>query len=289
MRQKDSLGDRMKGHYENRTRYLLPRRTYTVLRIDGKAFHAYTKDCERPYDSLLSEDMDFTAVALCKQIEGAQLAYVQSDEISLLVTDFADNQTQAWFDGNLQKLASISAAIATAHFNSFRWQRTILGRIDSANVPDAEPISINAKPLLINLLREPTAYFDSRAFTIPDPTEVENYFNWRQQDATRNSISMTAQAHLPHERLQGKTSDEMQEMLWQECGINWNDMPGGFKRGRCVVREAVAQDKEYVDKRIEETRTAAGVERHVWQPVVPPVFTRERDWLRSHIPQRGEV
>jgi len=121
MSQKDSLGDRMKGHYENRTRYLLPRRTYTVIRVDGKAFHAYTKGCDRPYDSMLSEDMDFTAVALCRQIEGAAIAYVQSDEISLLLTDFADNQTQAWFDGNLQKLVSLSAAIATAHFNSFRW------------------------------------------------------------------------------------------------------------------------------------------------------------------------
>jgi len=275
MSQKDSLGDRMKSHYENRTRYLLPRRTYTILRVDGKAFHVYTKGCDRPFDKMLMEDMDFTAVALCQQIEGAQLAYVQSDEISLLLTDFADNQTQVWFDGNLQKLASISASIATAHFNSFRWQRILLNTENAENK--------------LNLLREPTAYFDSRAFTIPDPTEVENYFIWRQQDATRNSISMTAQAHLPHERLQGKTSDEMQELLWQEKGINWNDMPSGFKRGRCVVRQVVVQDKEYTDKRTGETRMASGVERHVWNPVVPPVFTRERDWLRSYIPQQKDT
>ncbi len=275
MRQKDSLGDRMKEHYESRMRYLLPRRTYTVIRVDGKAFHAYTKGCERPFDVPLAEDMDFTAVALCRQIEGAAIAYVQSDEISLLVTDFADNQTQAWFDGNLQKLVSISASIATAHFNSFRWQRTLL---NTENAEDS-----------LNLLQEPTAYFDSRAFTIPDAVEVENYFVWRQQDATRNSISMTAQAQFPHERLQGKTSDEMQEMLWQEKGINWNDMPGGFKRGRCVVREAVVQDKEYVDKRTGQTRTASGVERHAWNPVVPPVFTRERDWIRSYIPQQRNI
>ena len=275
MSQKDSLGDRMKGHYENRTRFLLPRRTYTILRIDGKAFHAYTKGCERPFDALLAEDMDSTAVALCKQIEGAQLAYVQSDEISLLLTDFADNQTQAWFDGNLQKLVSISASMATAHFNSFRWQRRPLEERGASDSPD--------------LLQEAIAYFDSRAFTIPDPAEVENYFIWRQQDATRNSVSMTAQTHIPHERLQGKTSDEMQEMLWQECGINWNDMPSGFKRGRCVVRETVTQDRDYMDKRTGETRTAQGVERHTWQPLTPPVFTRERDWLRSYIPQQRET
>ena len=268
MSQKDSLGDRMKGHYEDRTRFLPPRRTYTILRIDGKAFHSYTKDCARPFDAPLMEDMDLTAVALCRQIEWAALAYIQSDEISLLLTDFTDNHTQAWFDGNLQKLVSISASIATAHFNGCRWQRLI------------------GSPENTDLRRGPVAYFDSRAFTIPDPAEVENYFIWRQQDATRNSVSMTAQAHLPHERLQGKTSDEMQEMLWQECGINWNDMPGSFKRGRCVIRAAVVEDKEYIDKRTGEVRTAVGVERHTWQSVTPPVFTRERGWLRSHIPQQ---
>lgn len=282
MSQKDSLGDRMKDHYENRTRYFLPRRTYTILRIDGKAFHAYTKDCERPYDSLLSEDMDFTAAALCKQIEGTQIAYVQSDEISILLTDFADNQTQAWFDGNLQKLVSISASTATAHFNSFRWQRILLGKMAIADMPDAIPLSIN-------LLNESTAYFDSRAFTIPDTVEVENYFIWRQQDATRNSISMTAHAHFAHDSLQGKTSDEMQELLWSKKGINWNDMPGGFKRGRCVVKQQILQDKPYVDKRTGETHIAQDVERYAWTPVVPPVFTREREWLRSYIPQQKEI
>ena len=271
MRQKDSLGDRMKGHYENRTRYLLPRRTYTLIRVDGKAFHAYTKDCERPFDNMLMEDMDFTAVSLCQQIEGAAFAYVQSDEISLLLMDFANNQTQAWFDGNLQKQVSLSAAIATAHFNSFRWQRILLNTED---------------PKKLDLQRQPTAYFDSRAFTIPDPVEVENYFIWRQQDATRNSISMAAQAHFPHERLQGKTSDEMQEMLWSEKGINWNNMPGGFKRGRCVVRTATVEDKEYTDGRSGKVKVAAGVERNSWEPVIPPVFTRERDWLQEYIPQQ---
>jgi len=274
MTRKDSLGDRMKGHYENRTRFLLPRRTYTVLRIDGKAFHAYTKNCDRPFDAPLMEDMDLTAVALCKQIDGAQLAYVQSDEISLLLTDFADSHTQAWFDGNLQKLASVSASIATAHFNAARWQR-FAGEEGGEGGLD--------------LTQQPIAYFDSRAFTVPDPAEVENYFLWRQQDATRNSVSMTAQAFLSHEKLQGKTSDEMQEMLWQECDINWNDMPGGFKRGRCAVRALVVEDRDYVDKRTGETRTAAGVERRAWQAVVPPVFTRERDWLRSQIPQRKDT
>lgn len=258
---KDSLGDRMKADYEDRTRFLLPRRTYTLLRVDGKNFHRYTRGCQRPFDLGLMEDMDAAALALCENIKGARLAFVQSDEISVLLTDFRSPQTEAWFNGSVQKLASLSASLATAYFNAARTRRAVTQGEEAA-----------------------LACFDSRAFTIPDPAEVENYFVWRQQDATRNSVSMTAQAHFPHARLQGKSTDQMQEMLWSEHGVNWNDQPGGFKRGRCIVSRRVTRDAEYQDKRTGETHTAAGIERRIWEQAVPPVFTKDRDWLRGHIP-----
>jgi tRNA(His) 5'-end guanylyltransferase len=270
--EKDSLGDRMKADYENRTRFLLPRRTYTIIRVDGKSFHTYARDCARPFDASLMEDMDRTAAMLCEEISGAQLAFVQSDEVSVLLTDFENPQTEAWFDGNLQKLASISASVATAHFNVFRRRRSLT---DSKDGEDADFV-------------EKFAYFDSRAFTIPDPIEVENYFIWRQKDATRNSISMSAQAHFSHSRLQGVSTDEMQELLFQEKGINWNDMPTGFKRGRCIVRCVTTEDLQYRDKRTGELRSVSGVERRVWQVSDPPVFTQDREWLRLRIPRLPE-
>ncbi|MGI4790695.1 MAG: tRNA(His) guanylyltransferase Thg1 family protein [Janthinobacterium lividum] len=271
---KDSLGDRMKADYENRTRNLLPRRTYTLVRVDGKSFHSYTRDCERPYDLGLMEDMDTTAKALCENITGAQFAFVQSDEISVLLTDFTTMQTQAWFDGSVQKLASLSASIATAHFNVARMQRLAKQETEIQSGSEGLYMAFQGK----------LACFDSRAFSIPDPIEVENYFIWRQQDATRNSISMTAQAHFPHERLQGKSTDQMQEMLWQEKGLNWSDLPGGFKRGRCVIQSRRVKNAEYLDKRSGDILTATGVERRVWEAAIPPVFTKERDWLRERIP-----
>ena len=158
-------------------------------------------------------------------------------------------------------MASVSASLATAYFGLARRQRPGWA--------------------------EKLALFDSRAFTIPDPVEVENYFLWRQGDATRNSISMTAQAHFSHTRLQGKSADEMQGMLWQEKGLNWNDLPGGFKRGRCIVRSAETKDVEYQDKRTGETRTVEGVERRVWECVVPPVFTQNRAWLAARVPRHA--
>ena len=107
---KDALGDRMK-RYENVTRFTLPRRTYTILRVDGRAFHSWTKGLEKPYDLNFMECMDRAAIALCSQIAGAQCAYVQSDEISVLCVDFLDIATEPWFDGSVQKFASVGASI----------------------------------------------------------------------------------------------------------------------------------------------------------------------------------
>lgn len=260
----DPLGDRMKRNYENRTRFYLPRHTYTLLRVDGKSFHTYTRGCQRPYDMDLMADMDATALALCESCDGAKLAFVQSDEISVLLTDFASQHTEAWFDGNLQKISSVTASLATAHFNRARGKRG----------NDSEAL----------------ACFDCRVWTIPSRIEVYNYFLWRQLDATKNSISMTAQAQFPHSALQGKSSSEMQEMLWSERGINWNDMPVGFKRGRVIERVTKIGDVEYTDKRTGEARRAENVTRHLWQAnTEPPVFSQDRDWLLSRLPKFEEI
>lgn len=240
---RDTLGDRMKDSYENRTRYALPRRTYTILRLDGKAFHTYTRGLDRPYDEQLMLDMADTARFLCGEIDGARLAYTQSDEISVLLTDFATPKTQAWFDGNVQKLVSISASMCTARFNQLRPDRL--------------------------------AFFDSRVFTIPDPVEVRNYFIWRQKDATRNSISMAAQAYFSHKQLHGKSTGEMQDMLWSQHGVNWNDYDPRFKRGTLVSSKLEIGPVEYVDRRSGETCVAENVERRFWMADAAPVFTAD--------------
>lgn len=228
----DSIGNRMKEQYENRTRYSLPRRTYTIVRVDGKAFHSYTRGFRRPFDFNFMFYMDMTAQELCRSMQGSQVAYVQSDEISVLLTDFDKPTTDAWFDGNLQKIVSVAASVATGEFG--KWARA-----------DGHT---------------QTAHFDARAFTIPDPIELENYFIWRQQDATRNSIQMAADALYSHRELHGKNTSEMQEMLFAK-GINWNDYPAGFKRGRVVAYRETT-----------------------WCVEEPPVFTQERGYLRALIP-----
>jgi tRNA(His) guanylyltransferase len=201
---KDALGDRMKSYYENRTRFFLPRRTFTIIRCDGKAFHTYTKGLIKPFDDKLINDMDETAAYLCKNIQGAKFAFVQSDEISILLTDFDNLQTDPWFDGNIQKMTSISASLATAKFNELR-----PGKL---------------------------AIFDSRVFTIPQKVEVENYFIQRQQDTTRNSIQAVAQSLFSHKELEHKNSSQLQEMCFQK-GVNWDSFQPKYKRGRIIIKQ----------------------------------------------------
>lgn len=248
---KTSIGNRFKSNYEDRTRFKLTRRTPTILRLDGKSFHTYTKGLERPFDQGLMADMDEVAKYLCKNIQGCKFAYIQSDEISLMLTDWDTLTTDAWFDYNVQKMCSVSASMATSKFNEQRFGRYIL----------ALTLNPGSKLRL--------AEFDARVFQVPY-SEINNYFLWRQQDATRNSIASVAQSMYSHKELFGKNTDQMQEMIFQK-GVNWNNYIPYFKRGR-VVRKI-----DFVSN--EATRSKWEVDTGI------PVFSQSPDYLMSMIPE----
>jgi len=269
---KDSINNRMKVNYEDRTRYYLPRRTNTIIRCDGKSFHTYTKNFEKPFDSNLMEVMDETALELCKNIQGAVMAYVQSDEISLVLQDYDKLSTDAWFDGNIQKMSSISASIATGYFNRI----------------------VAKKP---NLKNDNLAFFDSRVFTIPERTEVINYFIARQQDAVRNSISMVAQSLYSHKELYKKSANEMQEMSWKK-GINWNDLDAGKKRGRMVVKEPIDKrlnndvGKSLIEKGDERVFMKQGrylMKVDGWKIRNAADFNKKKDHLKIYLDLRKNI
>lgn len=274
---KDALGDRIKKYYEDRFRYHLPRRTYTIIRIDGKAFHTYTRGLNRPFDDGLIEDMDETTAYLCKNIQGVKFGYVQSDEISLLLTDFDDISTDAWFDGNLQKMCSVAASLATAKFNQLRMMRYVKEKHDSG-------ITNITYLFMENLSKIKQAEFDARVFQIPSSIEVENYFIWRQQDATRNSISSVAQSMYSPKELHGKKTDEMQEMIFQK-GTNWNDFSPRKKRGGFVTKILMINGKP---KQENQEIFIEDVVRNKWLGIDCPIFTQDREFLRSRIPVQHE-
>lgn len=215
---KDSLGDRMKTYYEQRSKMKLPRRTYTIIRLDGKSFSTYTRGLEKPFDYELMEDMAWTTKFLCENIQGCKMGYTQSDEISLLLTDFDRLTTDAWFDNNVQKMVSVSASMATAVFNSRR-----------------EPNEFGVE--------QPLAFFDARVFTIPTAVEVENYFIWRQKDATRNSVQMVAQSNFSHNQLHGKSVEDLKKMLLL-IDDPWYKYPDDCKYGNWIKK---GNESWYID------------------------------------------
>lgn len=235
------LGDRMKG-YEAAWRVVLPRRAYTVIRVDIRAGHSYLRGADKPFDAAFVADMNAVAEALCAEIAGARLAYTQSDEISVLATDFGSEGTQPWFGGVVAKQVSIAAAVATAALNERRPGRRVL--------------------------------FDARVFTLPDPVEVANYFLWRQRDAVTNSVSMTAQAHFSPRRLHGVSTAGMRELLLAEAGVDWAGFPSELRLGRVTTRHSGLRAVQYVNRRTGQQVSTTAV-RSWWETSPAPEFTAD--------------
>jgi tRNA(His) guanylyltransferase len=202
-----NLVERMKK-YEYINRNYLMSRTPIIIRLDGKAFHSFTKGMNKPFDNILILTMQQTMLKLCEEIQGAIFGYTQSDEISICIYNNNIN-SDSWFDGNIQKIISISSSIITLYFNKYFKENDIDKKYTK---------------------KYDTALFDSRTFSIP-LNEVENYLIWRQQDCVKNSIQMLAQSICSHKELQNLNGKQIQDKLFTEKGINWNDLSIVCKRG----------------------------------------------------------
>lgn len=236
---KTTLGDRMKNNYENVNRFYLTRRMPVIIRVDMRAGHTFTKGMKKPFDDIFVKTMQDTMKYLCENIQGCVLGYTQSDEISLVLTDYAELTTDAWFGNNLQKMCSVSASMATLAFNKFfsgRVQEFMYDCCDEFG-DDVLPEKQNDYELAHNVYfnKFNAAMFDSRVFTIPKE-EVCNYLIWRQQDATRNSIQSVGQANFSQKELHGKSCNNIQDMLMLQKSINWNDYSTTLKRGSCCIK-----------------------------------------------------
>ena len=205
----DNLGDRMKG-YESIPRTTLYRRMPVIIRIDGKAFHTFCKSAKKPFDDRIKDAMVATGKELVKTVQNCKDAYTQSDEISLLLIDYENIETDAWFDNDLQKIASVSSSIATMAFNK--------------NIDES--------------YSDKWALFDARVWNLPRE-EVTNYFLWRQQDCRRNSVSQTARSLFSHKQLHAKKTQEMKDMMLSK-GTSWDmDINEGYRNGWLITKECV--------------------------------------------------
>ena len=238
------LANRMK-EYEKRNQYYLQKRTPVAIRVDGRSFHTFTKGFKRPFDDILMKSMQETAKYMCENIQGAKLAYVQSDEITIILTDYDTLETDCWFNYRTDKLCSIAASMATMIFNKI-FKEKVENFIEEGGAFSLAQLNYNQmkmEPYLKAI--EKGAMFDARCFNIPKE-EVTNLIYWRQLDATRNSIQMVGQANFSHKELQNKSCNDIQDMLHEQKGINWNDYPTVYKRGTaCIKNRKII---EYLDE-----------------------------------------
>lgn len=259
----DSLGDRMKG-YEDVYNHKLIRRLPVIIRLDGRAFHTLTQNMMKPYDNRFNKCMLYTTMELVKEIQGAIFAYTQSDEISILLKDWTTHTTEAWFDNKLQKMVSVSASIATKSFIS-------LARVQFEDETYTESMSgVNS---IKNKVKDAT--FDSRVFNLPY-AEVNNYFLWRQNDATRNSVNALGQSRYSHKELYGIGVKELKEKLLYEKGINWDELEQWQKMGHGVKRIKMPSKLE---PNVFHTEIAS---------LVLPLFSQKPDFIES-ILKEGDI
>lgn len=275
----DALGNRMKT-YENVTRNYLTCRMPVIIRLDGKSFHSFTRGFKKPFDDILVETMQQTMKYLCENIQGCVLGYTQSDEITLVLIDYQNRDSCAWFDNNIQKIASVSASMATMAFNKFftenvsQWMVTIYP-VNSNREEKYLLKDFALRDKYINAAKK-GAMFDSRVFNIPKE-EVVNCLIWRQQDATRNSIQSVGQANFSDKQLNGKNQNDIQDMLMLEKGINWNDYPTHLKRGSCCIKK---EELINVEKSAEEGIIFIATTRNKWViDTEIPIFTQNKDYV----------
>lgn len=245
----DSLGNRMK-EYEAVSKNRLTNRTPVIIRLDGKAFHTWTKKLTPakfeidPFNQDMHEMMVYATGHIMQNMQNVEIAYTQSDEISILMNDWKKLTTAQWYGNNIQKMVSVTASAASAAFNYIAQNK---GYITCA---------------------QDLALFDSRAFNIPKE-EVNNYFLWRQQDATRNSINMLGQHWFSHQQLQGKNVSQVQDMLMDldPTGINWNDLDVWKKRGTCIVKELTGVN----------SASPWAIDYNI------PIFSQDRNYIEQHL------
>ena len=260
-----ALDKRMKEYYENISKTKLIRRTPVALRIDGKAFHTFTRGFKKPFDDILVSAMQNTMRYLCANIQGCVFGYTQSDEITLILVDYQTLTTSAWFDYEVQKMCSIAASMATMYFNktftelAHRYIDTTLE--DSEEMGEQLDAETGKYIHTLDKAIEEGAMFDCRAFNIPKE-EVCNLIFWRQQDASKNSVQMVARCYFSQKELNGKNTNQMQDMLHETYDINWNDFPTEKKRGSSCIKSEKGwiidhempilknEDRAYVEKLI---------------------------------------
>ena len=235
-------------YYRSLTDYKLLPNSYVLVMLDGRSFSNLIKNkFEKPFDESFIDMMNQTAQYVCENVEGTKFAYVQSDEISLVLTDFDTPTTDSFFGYRLCKLTSLIASIATAKFNRLM----IKYRLEKG-------MGINPGDVIDN---SPLYQFDCKVWNVPNLNDVYAWFLYRQIDCVRNSKQQAAQSYIPHKELMNLNTDKQINLLFEKENIDWNQYSADKKYGRFISKHKVIMNN--ID-------TGDVYYRHKW--LVQPAF-----------------
>lgn len=234
------MENRILDFYERRSRTWLLRKVPVIVRLDGKCFHSFCRNFEKPYDLLLNECLTNTLVFLCKKIQGVVYGQRHSDEISLLLLDLQHPNSEACFDYNVQKISSVIAGMCSVEFC-----RQLLLR---------NKLSLDKE----------FPSFDGRAFNLPE-FEVVNYFWDRSLDCVRNSVQNLARTKFSHKQLHAKNNSDMQEMLYSGYNINWANLPQEQKSGVYCYKTFEERQMQVPLSKLSTHFSNAVVQRSIWK------------------------
>ena len=266
----ENLEDRML-FYRGRHEQHLPRNSYVMIMCDGRSFsQKIKKKFKQPFDSVFIDAMNDTCAYLCSQIQGAVCGYVQSDEISIFLTDVQSPESTLFYDGRLVKLLSIVPSIATSFFNKRMMEYSINSIFNESDIKKA----ISEAPLY---------QFDCKCWDLPSLNDVMGWFLFRSIDCSRNSKNQAAQTYLSHKELLGKHTDEQIELLKEKKGIDWHtEYNDGEKYGRIIFKEQEHHTGTFNGKTVE-------YERGVWKSHYNKDLTipENREWLLEIMKRSG--
>lgn len=272
-----SLAERMKS-YEHKSSLQLAKKLPVVIRLDGCHFHTFTRGLKKPFDNCMANAMIDTTKALCENIHGCVFGYTQSDEITLILIDYQQENTQGWFDYKVQKMCSVAASMASRFFNQF-FEKNAINYCKSKAYMDIEEKEALKKQYEIYNHKFNTADFDCRCFSLP-PEEVVNCLIWRQQDGIRNSISAVGQKYFSAKELNSVSSANLLVKLKKEKHCDWNDIPLYLQRGTAVYRKptTIKVKNHYEKNNVEEViRNKWTIDKEI------PLFVENKEFVNKYI------
>jgi tRNA(His) guanylyltransferase len=211
-----------------------------VVRIDGISFRNYTRGFDKPFDQRMTHAFIRTSADLLLRFNPLTV-YYESDEISLVFDAcpiVERNPREHMYSGRIQKLVSVLASYTAAKFNKY---------INEENWTNVEKDHVRER------IASHSAYFDGRAFSVPNQFAAMASIYWRHHyDTLKNATLTYALSYYPQNAILGKSPYELRDLMRTEKSWDMlNEAPKNIIYGTFLKKEFY--DLESIDRKTQQS------------------------------------